>query len=209
MELFAETENDLLDDSPYISDESVVSVSDDVNSIDDLSNLFSGDDTSLTSSPESDTIEIVSFDDDQAAVTDNTLTQWPDLTESSGENVTKSLDMSDPSESVKESDATEVLDNIYNLLDERLPDKQSETSVDTEEAVTESISETEISLSDINEGIKSLYILESEQFIEFQTLHDDFIKHSNNDYYFSFFAIGGIFLILGSLMIFFLLRRLP
>lgn len=208
MELFAETEDELLDDSPYISDESVVSVSDDINSIDDLSNLFSGDDTSLSSSPESDTIEIVSFDDDQAVVTDNTITQWPELTESSGENVTKSIDMSESSGSVKESDA-EVLDNIYNLLDERLPDKQSETSVDTEEAVTESISETEISLSDINEGIKSLYILESEQFIEFQTLHDDFIKHSNNDYYFSFFAIGGIFLILGSLMIFFLLRRLP
>ena len=100
--------------------------------------------------------------------------------------------------------AETAIDNIYKLLDERLPTRSLQSESETE---TQS-SETEITLKDIKESIDDLKGIESEQLEYTKQLESDFVVSSNNNYHFNVYEIAIISAIWGSIAIYLFFRKI-
>lgn len=97
-----------------------------------------------------------------------------------------------------------TLSEIYNLLDSRLPERSgSET-----EAIQESESEEEITISDVYDKIDSVIEFESEQAVLLSEIRDNNIISNNNDYYMASFQIALMSAIFGSILIYLLFRKI-
>lgn len=100
--------------------------------------------------------------------------------------------------------AETAIDNIYKLLDERLPTRSLESESETESQSSES----EITLKDLKESIDDLKGIESEQLEYTKQLESDFVISSNNNYHFNVYEIAIISAIWGSIAIYLFFRKI-
>lgn len=100
--------------------------------------------------------------------------------------------------------AETAIDNIYKLLDERLPTRSLEIESETETQ----FSESEITLKDLKESIDDLKGFESEQLEYTKQLESDFVVSSNNNYHFNVYEIAIISAIWGSIAIYLFFRKI-
>lgn len=114
----------------------------------------------------------------------------------------------DPLQEKPEGTISETLDNIYNVLEERLPEKESESESETENQDPDPVQETEKSLTDIYDEINSVRELESEQLDELRTIRDNNIVSNNNVYHLASFQIAITSAIFGSILIALLFRKI-
>ena len=109
-----------------------------------------------------------------------------------------------------EADGTisKTLNNIYQILEERLPEKESESESETENQNLDPVQETEKSLTDIYDEINSVREIESEQLVELRTIRDNNIISNNNVYHLVSFQIAITSAIFGSILIALLFRKI-
>lgn len=100
--------------------------------------------------------------------------------------------------------AETAIDNIYKLLDERLPTRSLESESETEIQSSES----EITLKDLKDSIDDLKGIESEQLEYTKQLESDLIVSSNNSYHFNVYEIAIISAIWGSIAIYLFFRKI-
>lgn len=100
--------------------------------------------------------------------------------------------------------AETAIDNIYKLLDERLPTRSLESESETEIQS----SETEITLKDLKDSIDVLKGIVSEQLEYTKQLESDFVVSSNNSYHFNVYEIAIISAIWGSIAIYLFFRKI-
>lgn len=100
--------------------------------------------------------------------------------------------------------AETAIDNIYKLLNERLPTRSLESESETE---TQS-SESEITLKDLKDNIDDLKGIESEQLEYTKQLESDFVISSNNSYHFNVYEIAIISAIWGAIAIYLFFRKI-
>lgn len=100
--------------------------------------------------------------------------------------------------------AETAIDNIYKLLDERLPTRSLESEPETETQ----FSESEVTLKDIRNSIDDLKGIESEQLEYTKQLESDFIVSANNNYHFNVYEIAIISAIWGSIAIYLFFRKI-
>ena len=114
----------------------------------------------------------------------------------------------DPLQTEADGTISKTLDNIYQVLEERLPEKESESESETENLDPDPVQETEKSLTDIYNEIHSFRELESEKLVEIRTIRDNNIVSNNNVYYLASFEIAITSAILGSILIALLFRKI-
>lgn len=112
----------------------------------------------------------------------------------------------DPLQTEADGTISKTLDNIYQVLEERLPEKESES--ETENQDPDPVQETEKSLTDVYNEIHSVRELESEQLNELRTIRDNNIVSNNNVYYLASFEIAITSAIFGSILIALLFRKI-
>lgn len=114
----------------------------------------------------------------------------------------------DPLQTEAEGTISETLDNIYKVLEERLPEKESESESEIENQDPETVQETEKSLTEIYDEINSIREFESEQLVELRTIRDNNIVSNNNAYHLASFQIALTSAIFGSILIALLFRKI-
>lgn len=114
----------------------------------------------------------------------------------------------DPLQTEADGTISKTLDNIYQVLEERLPEKESESESETENLDPDPVQETEKSLTDIYNEIHSVRELESEQLAELRTIRDNNIVSNNNVYHLASFQIALTSAIFGSILIALLFRKI-
>lgn len=114
----------------------------------------------------------------------------------------------DPLQTEAEGTISKTLDNIYQVLEERLPEKESESEFETQNLDPDPVQETEKSLTDIYNEIHSVRELESEQLAELRTIRDNNIVSNNNVYHLASFQIAITSAIFGSILIALLFRKI-
>lgn len=107
----------------------------------------------------------------------------------------------DPLQTEADGTISKTLDNIYQVLEERLPEKESESESETDNLDPDSVQETEKSLTDIYNEIHSVREFESEQLDELRTIRNNNIVSNNNVYYLASFEIAITSAIFGSILI--------
>lgn len=96
-----------------------------------------------------------------------------------------------------------ITGKIYKLLNERLPERSVET-----EALETEIQESEVSLSDIKEVLNQIKDLESEQNEKIETIESNQVIESNNYYHMTYYQIGILSAIWGSIAIYLFFRKI-
>lgn len=114
----------------------------------------------------------------------------------------------DPLQTEADGTISKTLDNIYQVLEERLPEKESESESENENLDPDLMQETEKSLTDIYNEIHSVRELESEQLAELRTIRDNNIVSNNNVYHLASFQIAITSAIFGSILIALLFRKI-
>lgn len=114
----------------------------------------------------------------------------------------------DPLQTEADGTISKTLDNIYQVLKERLPEKESESESETQNLDPDPVQETEKSLTDIYNEIHSVRELESEQLAELRTIRDNNIVSNNNVYHLASFQIAITSAIFGSILIALLFRKI-
>lgn len=114
----------------------------------------------------------------------------------------------DPLQTETDGTIMETLDNIYKVLEERLPEQESESESEIETQEADPVQETEKSLTDIYNEIYSVRELESEQLAELRAIRDNNIVSNNNVYHLASFQIALTSAIFGSILIALFFRKI-
>lgn len=104
------------------------------------------------------------------------------------------------------SNISESLKKIEQILDERLPNR-SETETENEPALT-STSESEVTLNDLKESIDKLVQYESELSYSVSTIENNQVISSNNDSVYNSYMLSTLMAIWGGFIIFLLFRKI-